>query len=192
MLKSDTINELAAALAKAQSEMRNPAFDATNPAFRSKFASLAAVRDAVVPPLAKHGLAVTQLACNDEQGRATVETVLMHSSGQWIGSRLTVPTAKADAHGAGSAITYARRYALMALVGVVGDEDDDGNHAAAAPTVQPRKVAPDLAKRASAAAAGGVEALREFWKGLSPADRAALEPGLNELKAQAEGAMVSA
>lgn len=130
MKSSEQINELAAALAKAQAELRNPAFDSTNPHFKSKFASLAGVRDAITPVLSKHGLSVSQLTTNDDQGRACVETILLHSSGQWIGSTLTVPAPKADAHGTGSAITYARRYALMAIVNVVGDEDDDGNRAA--------------------------------------------------------------
>lgn len=129
MNRSESINELATALAKAQGELRNPAFDSTNPHFKSKFASLAGVRDAITPVLVKHGLSVSQLPTNDHEGRPCVETMLMHSSGQWISSTLAVPVAKADAHGAGSAITYARRYSLMAIVNVVGDEDDDGNQA---------------------------------------------------------------
>ena len=131
MNKSDQINDLAAALAKAQAELRNPSFDSTNPHFKSKFASLAQVRDTITPTLAKHGLSITQLATNDEQGRPSVETILLHSSGQWLSSMLAVPVAKSDAHGAGSAITYARRYSLMSIVNVVGDEDDDGNEAVA-------------------------------------------------------------
>lgn len=129
MNRSEQVNELAAALAKAQAELRNPAFDSTNPHFRSKFASLACVRDTITPILAKHGLSVSQLPTNDHEGRPCVETMLLHSSGQWISSTLAVPVAKSDAHGAGSAITYARRYSLMAIVNVVGDEDDDGNQA---------------------------------------------------------------
>lgn len=131
MNKSEQINDLAAALAAAQAELRNPIFDSQNPHFKSKFASLAQVRDTITPTLAKHGLSVTQLATNDEQGRPSVETILLHKSGQWLSSTLAVPVGKADAHGAGSAITYARRYSLMAIVNVVGDEDDDGNSAVA-------------------------------------------------------------
>ncbi len=131
MNKSEQINDLAAALAAAQAELRNPIFDSQNPHFKSKFASLAQVRDTITPTLAKHGLSVTQLATNDDQGRPSVETILLHKSGQWLSSTLAVPVAKADAHGAGSAITYARRYSLMAIVNVVGDEDDDGNSAVA-------------------------------------------------------------
>lgn len=190
MQKSETIGALMAALAKAQAELKNPSFDSVNPHFKSKFASLAHVRDVVTPALSKHGLAVTQLTGNDSEGRACVETVLGHSSGEWISSTLTVPVAKADAHGAGSAITYARRYALMAIVGVVGDEDDDANQA-----VKPaeKRAAPkELLTQASAAANGGKDALRKFWKDLDPAERALLEPHVDGLKAASEAAMVGA
>lgn len=125
----EVCNEIAAALAKAQTEMGNPAFDSQNPHFRSKFASLAAVRNAVIPVLAKHGIACVQ---NITTGDNTIlcTTTLLHSSGQAIAfGPLTLPVAKADAQGFGSAATYARRYALMAVAGVVGDDDDDGNAA---------------------------------------------------------------
>lgn len=128
MNRSDSINELATALAKAQAKLRNPAFDSLNPHFKSKFASLANVRDTVTPVLAEHGLSVTQWP-ETVDGHVAVTTLLAHASGQWISSTLHIPTAKNDAHGAGSSITYARRYALMACVGVVGDNDDDGNAA---------------------------------------------------------------
>ena len=128
MNKSEAINELATALAKAQAELKNPAFDSANPHFKSKFASLASVRDAVTPILASYGLSVSQFPFSTEQ-RAGCITMLMHSSGQWISSECALPMTKIDAQGAGSAITYARRYSLQAIVSVVGDEDDDGNAA---------------------------------------------------------------
>jgi len=128
MNKSDNIDALATALAKAQAELKNPAFDSANPHFKSKFASLASVRDAVTPILASHGLSVSQFPFSTEQ-RAGCITMLMHSSGQWISSECALPMTKIDAQGAGSAITYARRYSLQAIVSVVGDEDDDGNAA---------------------------------------------------------------
>jgi hypothetical protein len=119
--------KIAAALAKAQLEMHNPKFDAVNPAFKSKFASLAAVRAAVVPVLAKFEIALAQELQTTERGIACI-THLYHSSGE----RLTfgpceIPATKDNAHGFGSAATYARRYSLMAACGVVGDEDDDAN-----------------------------------------------------------------
>lgn len=128
MIKSESIKELANALTKAQAEMKNPAFDASNPHFRSKYASLAAVRDAVIPVLSKHGLALTQFPLF-ENGQAGCETMLMHSSGEFISERLLLPVDKLTAHGIGSAQTYSRRYSIMAFACVVGDEDDDGNAA---------------------------------------------------------------
>lgn len=126
MLKSEQINDLAAALAKAQLTMENPSLDTVNPFFKSKYASLANVRDTVTPHLAKQGLSVIQLLGKAEGG-VSCETILLHSSGQWLSETLYMPAQKQDAQGYGSACTYARRYALMAICGVVGDIDDDGN-----------------------------------------------------------------
>jgi hypothetical protein len=150
MKRSEQINEIAAALAKAQVEMHNPAFDSQNPHFRSKFASLASVRNAVVPVLAKHGVFLTQELTRTEGGMATT-TVLMHSSGQWIEyDPLVMPMMKDDAQGAGSATTYGKRYAMQGVAAVVGDEDDDAEAAVDRGRVDPRgnghkKV--DMAKR---------------------------------------------
>jgi hypothetical protein len=127
---------MALALVAAQAELRNPAFDSVNPHFKSKFASLAGVRDTVTPVLTKHGLSVTQWPETDAQGHTLVTTMLMHSSCQWMQSSLHVPTSKPDAHGTGSSITYARRYALMAACGVVGDVDDDGAAAVQKPSYE--------------------------------------------------------
>jgi hypothetical protein len=130
-IKAD--GQLAAALAKAQAEMANPKFDKLNPHFKNKFASLASVRDAVIPVLAKHGIACIQDLTNVEGGVACT-TILMHSSGQQINlGPLKMPVSKADAQGFGSAATYARRYHLMAVANVVGDEDDDANEATGKP-----------------------------------------------------------
>jgi hypothetical protein len=128
MNKSESIKELAAALIMAQSDLKNPTFDSNNPHYKSKFASLAQVRDTVTPVLAKHRLAVIQLL-GEAEGGIRCETVLMHSSGEWLSSVLFMPATKQDAQGYGSASTYARRYSLQAICGVVGDEDDDGNAA---------------------------------------------------------------
>jgi hypothetical protein len=123
------INEIAAALAKAQCEMSNPGFDSTNPHFRNKYASLAAVRNATIPVLARHGVSVIQDVKTADNG-VSCETILTHSSGQQMRlGPLVLPVSKADAQGYGSAITYARRYHLMAVAGVVGDADDDAEGA---------------------------------------------------------------
>jgi hypothetical protein len=128
MNSSATIKELASALEKAQAEMSNPTFDSTNPHFKSKFASLAAVREAVLPVLNKHGLSVTQFP-KAEDGKAGCVNRLMHRSGEWLEDECLLPLDKNNAQGAGSCITYARRYSLQGIGGVVADEDDDG-HAA--------------------------------------------------------------
>lgn len=124
---NEPINEIAGALVKAQSELKNPKLDATNPHFRSKFASLACVRDTVTPVFTKHGIAIIQNLVTNEQG-VGCETILVHVSGQTLRlGPLFLPAAKHDPQGFGSCATYARRYALMAAANVVGDEDDDAN-----------------------------------------------------------------
>ena len=132
MRMSEAVNEIAGALAKAQGEMSNPTFDAANPHFRNRYASLAAVRNAVIPVLAKHGIAVVQPLSTGEGG-VSCETRLIHTSGQWLSAILEIPVSKADAQGVGSAATYARRYQLLAFACVSGDDDDDGDAAAKAP-----------------------------------------------------------
>lgn len=123
------LNEIAKALATAQCEMGNPKLDSMNPHFKSRFASLAAVRDAVVPVTSKHGLFVAQNLTNTERGIACT-TIITHTSGQqMVFGPLEMPALKPDAQGLGSAATYARRYALMAAFNIVGDTDDDANAA---------------------------------------------------------------
>lgn len=123
------LNAIAEALAKAQAEMKNPALDSVNPHFKSKFANLASVRNAVVPVLAKHGLSIWQDLTNTDRGVAC-RTIITHSSGQQVTfGPLEMPAMKLDAQGLGSAATYARRYSLMAALCIVGDEDDDANAA---------------------------------------------------------------
>lgn len=136
MNKSENIAELSAALVKFQTEAKNPPLDSENPFFRNKYASLAGVRDCVTPILSKNGLAVTQLLSHEPDG-IVCETILVHASGQWLSSAFYMPATKKDAQGYGSAITYARRYALMAICGVVGDVDDDANAATHKPTKEP-------------------------------------------------------
>jgi hypothetical protein len=124
---SPTISELAKALVKAQSQMGTAKKDATNPHFKSKYADLASVWEAIRKPLADNGLSVVQRVVSNAKGVA-VESMLLHVSGEWVKDRCWVPVVKADPQGYGSAITYARRYSLSAIVGVAAD-DDDGNAA---------------------------------------------------------------
>lgn len=129
MQKSESIKELAAALAKCQGEMKNPPKSASNPFFKSKYATLDTIVDTIRPALAKYELSYIQSCSSDEQN-ISVTTLLMHSSGEWIESDpMTVKATKLDPQGAGSAITYARRYTLSAMLGVASEEDDDGNGA---------------------------------------------------------------
>lgn len=130
MEMSPEIASLAAALSKAQGEIEDATKDGVNPAFGKpiKYANLASVRSVIRGPLSKHGLSVLQLA-RAHTGYVEVTTMLMHSSGEYIKESLNMPTGqKSDAHAIGSAITYARRYGLMAILCLAAD-DDDGNAA---------------------------------------------------------------
>lgn len=127
MNKSDSIAALSAALAKAQGELENANKNANNPHFKSKYADLAELLNTVRPVMSKHGLAVVQMP-SFEQGVASVETLLTHSSGEYISSICSAPVTKQDAQGVGSAITYLRRYSLAAFCGIA-QEDDDVNSA---------------------------------------------------------------
>lgn len=125
--RSDDITELAAALSVAQGAIENAVKDSANPFFKSSYADLASVWDAIRCPISANGLSIMQLPSADGP-KVTITTILAHRSGQWISSDLTV-TAKEDTPQAvGSAITYARRYALQSVAGVA-PEDDDGNGA---------------------------------------------------------------
>lgn len=131
MDKSNSIAGLAAALSAAQSELRPAAMNATNPFLKNKYADLGSVIEVARPVLAAHGLAVSQHPCGTD-GRIEVETILMHSSGEWIASRIGLPAleerGKSGAQVAGSIITYLRRYAFAAVLGIYADEDTDGSH----------------------------------------------------------------
>jgi hypothetical protein len=111
MNKSESIAALAAALAKAQAEIENASKSSVNPHFKSKYADLAEVLNTVRPVFAKHGIAVIQ-APSFDAGVAHVETMLTHSSGEWLSNTCSAPVSKQDAQGVGSAITYPRRYSL--------------------------------------------------------------------------------
>jgi len=127
MEKSESIKNLAAALCVAQNVMSGASKSKTNPFFKSKYADLGAVIEAIKEPFANNGLSYVQFPIEDN-GRIGIETILMHSSGEWLSNSFTVNLTKQDAQGAGSAITYCRRYGLQAVAGIPS-EDDDGNAA---------------------------------------------------------------
>ena len=135
--QSDNIAELAIALAKAQSQNGTVHKDAKNPFFKSNYASLAQVWETVRPALTANGLSVVQLPSQDEKGYY-VESMLIHSSGQWIKCRTYMKPVKEDPQGIGSLISYARRYALQSLVMVCPD-DDDGEMAMGRSSVAPAR-----------------------------------------------------
>lgn len=127
MQHSEHLNELGAALAKAQAQVKGAAKSSANPFFKSSYADLSSVWDACREALTSNGLSVVQLP-GFAEGIATLDTILLHSSGQWISGTAGAPLGKQDAQGVGSAITYLRRYALAAVASV-SPEDDDGNAA---------------------------------------------------------------
>jgi hypothetical protein len=122
--------ELNKAFVAARLEIQNPGFDSTNPHFRSKFASLKAVVDATIEVAARHGIAVHQDLQHGDGGMLCY-THLCHVSGEErVFGPLFFPCTKQDVQGYASASTYARRYHLMSVFCIVGEEDDDGNAAA--------------------------------------------------------------
>ncbi len=151
MIFSDSKKNLGTALAAAQAEMPMVGKDKVNPFYRSKYADLASVIKVVAPVLAKHGLSVIQtidyldrpetrvITTKDNKGNITtterteyptvLSTVLLHSSGEFISSQMFLPLETLDSQKQGSAVTYARRYAYSAIVGIAADDDDDGNAA---------------------------------------------------------------
>ena len=145
MQQSADVKELVAALHKAQGQIGVAVFDSENPHFKSQFASLNAVVAVLSGPFQAHGLSFTQ--CAEDLGeRVVLTTTLFHISGQFIQSSMPLLLVKNDMQGLGSAITYAKRYALQALAGVVSDEDDDGNKAASF-TMTKEKAPPQAASK---------------------------------------------
>lgn len=128
MERSEQINELAKSLSNAQGIMIPASKDSNNPFFKSKYADLAAVWSVCREPLSKNGLAISQHA-NSEGNIVTVETLLLHTSGQWLLSRLSMTSKDSSPQAIGSCITYARRYSLSSILGIASEEDDDGNAA---------------------------------------------------------------
>lgn len=120
---------MAAALAKAQAECQNVTMNRTNSHFKSRYADLAAVRDAVYPIFTKHGISIIQAPTTDGFSGFSLETRVMHSSGEELVYNFPLPPDVNKVQAIGSAISYARRYTLSALAGIASEEDDDG-HAA--------------------------------------------------------------
>lgn len=142
MNRSENIADLATALSKAQADLKPAVKDAKNPFYKSSYADLPSVVAACKEVLSQNGLSYSQVP-DFQDDKVWIETVLMHSSGQWISGRYPINPTKNDPQSMGSALTYSRRYALMAMVGVVAsDDDDDGNAASTRPAAPERPSAP--------------------------------------------------
>lgn len=133
MKHSDTIGKLAEALSQAQGEFQPAEFDSVNPHYKSRYASLTAIMAAIRAPMAKHGLSLSCGYDVNPDGSSSVTGLLMHASGEWISCSTQLILQKQDMQGLGSATTYARRYIVSALLGIVSDEDDDGEAATKPP-----------------------------------------------------------
>ena len=143
MNQSESIANLAKALSIVQGKLTYATKDSANPFFKSKYADLESVWDSSLSLLSDNRLSVIQMPGNLFEGRMWLITRLCHASGEWIEQEMSVPVTKADPQGAGSALTYMRRYALAAFVGVV-QADDDGNAASQPPSkiavVKPKEI----------------------------------------------------
>lgn len=164
MEMSPSIVEIAKALHAAQGEMSGAKKGAANPFFKSKYADLNSVVDAIREPFCNHGLSYSQFPIY-EDGSAGVTTILMHASGEWMRDSLTLPVVKKDPQAVGSAITYARRYALQSIAGIPS-EDDDGNAAS-----QPAKASkvvndPNVDLIAEAIKNNDSDFVKQNWTGL--------------------------
>jgi len=167
MNKSESIAALAAALAKAQGAMKGAVKDSANPFFKSKYADLASVVEAIRAAFSANGLSYIQTVEPSDKDEVRVETTLLHASGEWISCGiLALPVNKVDCQGFGSALTYARRYSLSAAVGIAAEADDDGN---AATMAKPRQI--DYSKHI--AALGAAETLENLQKVFTTAYKSA-------------------
>lgn len=128
---SGELKNLIPALLKAQQEIKPAVQDARNPHFQNRYATFQSVQQACKGPLLANGLCLVQTMSGDDSGNSYLNTTLFHTSGEWISGGLRLLVDQPSMQKLGSAITYAKRYSLAAMLGVVDDEDDDGNKASA-------------------------------------------------------------
>jgi len=140
MKRSESIANIASALCKFQAECPAPKKIAENPHFKSKYSPLEEIISTIRPHLAKNGLSFFQ-STTTEAENICVTTLILHSSGEYIESEpLKLPMGKVTAQGAGSAVTYARRYSLCAALGIAAEDDDDGNAATEQPKASDKQL----------------------------------------------------
>lgn len=209
MNKSESIKELATALSKAQGELENASKTSANPFFKSKYADLAEIINTSKDVLAANGLSVIQMPGGDASaGIVSVETMLCHSSGEWVSNIAIAPlnekisngkSAPPDAQSVGSAITYLRRYSLAAFLGIAQEDDDansaSGKQAPAQEPIRPHKKpeAPKLDLQSAVndiMAMGNEEELKEcfasYWKIASEKDKVELKKAYDFVKKEIE------
>ena len=175
-MKSETIDQLADALAKAQGEIKNAAFNRINPHFKNRYADLASVFDALRGPFSKNGIAVTQTT-EVREGMMLLVTTVAHASGQWFASEYPLPSPGAvRPQELGSALTYARRYSLQSIAGIAADDDDDAEAAEKTTKTLPKKDARDIYTKMQAEVDGATsrETLKKW--GADNADRIKVLP----------------
>lgn len=181
MDESKGIGQLAAALAKAQGAMSGAVKDARNPHFNSSYASLAAVWDAARKPLTDNGLAVVQMP--EANGNVViVRTLLIHESGESLESSIEATARDASPQAVGSVVTYLRRYALAAMVGIA-PEDDDGNAGQAA-NPQRQEARPRIPTMADASTRAQHDQIASQWRRVYGEDRAAMQADLLQATGQ--------
>jgi len=146
MEKSEVIVELSKALGKFQAEVKPVPKNGLNPYFKSKYATLEDVISTIRKPLTDNGLSFSQFPTGDNE----LSTILMHESGEWLKSTCKINPKDNTPQGVGSAITYMRRYAISAILGISTEEDDDGNSASNSKESKAVTVFKDAIARATA------------------------------------------
>jgi len=185
-MKSDSTTEITKALIGFQGELQPVHKTSVNPFFKSKYADLSAIWECIRGQLQKHELAVSQLP-HVSENQIVLTTLLLHTSGEWLSSDLLVTPGKPnDPQAVGSALTYARRYALSAILGICSEEDDDAESAVVRvpKTEKPKK--PDLVDEAKKL--GGVESIANAGDFLT---KALKEHGLNKTEVERHVGKVS-
>ena len=183
METSNTTKELTLALCQFQSAQLKAAKASSNPAFKSKYAGINEVLDAVLPTLTESGLCFVQFPDGD-----ALTTRLMHTSGEWMQASYALKPSQNTPQASGSALTYARRYALLAVLGL-GTEDDDGNAASAAPSYSSSQL---RTWKAELAEAKSKIELREIWNQLPQDVRPLLDLHSREAAARIDAAIAEA
>lgn len=203
MMQSETIAKLAEALSKAQSKFTGAVADSDNPFFKSKYADLESVWQAVKGPLTENGLCIVQLpVVSDKENEIGMVTQLMHTSGEWIQGEFSIPIVKRDPQAVGSAITYCRRYTLQAILCIPSVDDDAegamerGKNNSSPNNDKNAQIINEVAKAEIAAATSVGQAKtvgRKYWPSATSRDlQSALTTMVNRRCAEIEEAMETA